>query len=540
MCTTGGFSRWVQLHVVNKYLNVYILSSGHAAGPSAVDTVVDNPSGGKVLRSKRQKALPPEERRKTRTRRQVRHKVKFEIDEASVQEPKTAFRSDKNLKTYEKKKGLPHALQESGDLGAHKEEFGKLGGQAKKELSAAPVQSSSQSRQVPLETSLIVTEEAEKLRGTSESFDNVQRQLKQSNLESSGVTDEAKTRQEAAEGAPRVDVKQVADIESDTPGTSHRGLEVLPAKTETIFGPTQGKRNVKEPVKLPTPNLLVSLVIGVHAKCNKLINICIKAHKFLDTGNEMPENLLRESVVLRAETEATFGTIQDELNINEPNTAPIPKHTLSLAVEVLTKCEKLANMCRKITDVFPDRLPPQIMTSFNHPLHPRLFFMLAEISFLIIKLFSELISALMYLIYIIIHAHYMNILPENIIPSLDTMMVALLDIKIKYNTLCIRYIHEVNILTPGELEEALQYYQTECRETDKSEQTETAEMSSQLSETFHEQDETCSLALSEVPLSYLSLLQKDSVKIRLTVIGIKLSLIGEKILPSTTSKKPSE
>jgi hypothetical protein len=520
-----------------------------------VDTVVGSPLDGKELRSKRKKVLSAEERRETHTvksklsRPQVRDKVKFEL-EASVQEPQIKFRYYKHPKASAEMRELPHTLQESGGLSARKEVFGKLGGQAKNEFHTAPVQSSSKSMEVPLELNLILTQETGMFHATPEYLDNVHRQLKQSNSGSSSVTDEVKTRRGAAEGVPKVDVKQVADtvniirnfsdIGNKTLGTSYREFEVLPDETEIRFEAAQGKLNVNEPDRLPTPKLLVSLAISVLTKCEKLINICRKACNFSDTGNEMPETLHRESIVLHARTETVFGAIQELLNINEPNTIHIPKHSVSMAIGVLIKCEKLASMCTEITVAFPDRLPSLIMTSSIHPLHPRLFFMLAEISFLIIKLFSELISSLISLIYIIIHAEYMDIVPENIISSLDTLIVALFKVGMKYKILCTRYILQLNILSPGKFDQMLQNYQRDCIQIDMSEQTDVprgkVEMPSHLFETLYEEEETCTLGLSEVSQCSLTLLQKDSIKIRLMVIGIKLSLIGEKILPLTALK----
>jgi hypothetical protein len=518
------------MDLVNKYLIFCILSSGQPAGPSTVDTVVDNPSHGKELGSKRQKALSLEKRDKTPTakgecsRPQVRGKVKFE----PLKIPKIPFRYDKSPRTYTKKKELPHTLQESGGQGSSKEVSGKPGGQAKNEFLTEPVQSSSQSVEVPLEASLVPTEETKMLHGTPEVL-----QMKQYSLESSGVTDEVKTQRGATEENPEVDVKQVADTGNEMPETSHREVG-----TGTKFGATQGKLNVNEPDRLPTLNRIVCLAIDVLAKCDKLINICRKKHDFSDTWNDMPESLHRENLVPAAEMAATFGAALSEMNTTESDTVPIPKHLISKGMGVLAKCEKLTSMCREITDVFPERLPTRIMVSFKHHLHPKLFFMLADISFSIIKLLSQFISALMFLIYIIIHVGYMDIIPDNIISSLNTLMVTLSNLEIKYKKLCARYIIHLHFLTPEELQQALQNYQRQCIHTDMSEQSddpgEKTEFSSQLNETLCEQDEACSLPLLEVARCSMSLLEKDSVKVRLRLIGIKLAEIGQKILPLTT------
>jgi hypothetical protein len=533
------------MELVNKYLTLHILSPGHPAGPSVVDIVVDNPSDGKELRSKRQKALPPEECRETptvETGPQVRDEVKFELFELPVKRPEIKYRYGKRTKTSAGIRELSHTLQESGGVGSRKEVVGKLGGQAKTELHTVSVQSSSQSIDVPSEASLTLAEEAELFPGTF--LYSVHRQMKQSNLESSGVTDEVKTQRGATEGDPKVEVKQVADTGHEMPETTHREFVVLPGGSETRFGAAQGKLNVNEPERLPTPKHAVTLTIGLLSKCDKLINMCGKPRKFFYTGSEMPEMPRRESVVLSAKTGTTSGAIQDQLNINEPDTVPIAKHLLSLAMDVLTKCEKLTNTCKEITDVIPHQLARRTMAHFKNSLHPGLYFMLAEISFLIIKLFSELISAFMFLIYVIIHPECMDILPENITSSLDTLMVALLNLEIKYKMLCTRYIIKLNIFTPKELDETLQNYQTECVQIDTSEETdvsgERTKISSEMLQTLYEHDEALFLAPSEVPRCSLTLLEKDSIKTRLTVIGIKLSLIGEKILPLTSLKHPSQ
>jgi hypothetical protein len=508
---------------------------------------MDNPSDGKELRSTRQEALPPEECRGTPSVEiefsppQFRIKVMFELDDARVQRPKVRFQYGRRPKTSAQMKEPPHTLQESGGLVARKEVFGEPAGQAKSELHTVSVPSSSQSAEV----NLSLASEIEMLHGTPESLDNVHRQMKQSKLVSPGFTDEVKTRGGATEGDPEADVKQVTDTGNELPQTSHRKYEVLPAGTKTRFGAAQGKLNANKPNRAPTRKNVVSLAKGVLTKCEKMINICRKPRKFLHIRNKVPEMLNRPSVALRAKTKTTSRATKYQFNLSETDTIPIAERLVSLALGVLTKCEKLASMCREITEVFPDRLLPRIMASSKYPiLHPFLCFMLIEISFLIIKLLSEIMSALMCLIYIIVHKEKMDIVPNIIFSSLDALMIGLLSLETKYKILCTNFIVDVKILTPEELAVTLQGNRTDCIQTAMCEQPgvsgEKTGIPSQLFQTPYEQDEAGSVALLEVARCSLTLLEKDSIKMRLTIVGLKLESMEQKILPLTALKNPSE
>ncbi|XP_023711191.1 uncharacterized protein LOC111866450 isoform X5 [Cryptotermes secundus] len=453
--------------------------------------------------------------------------------EAPVERPEVRFQYDKRPKTSAQMKELPHTLQESGCLVSCKEVFGEPGGQAKVEFHTSPVPSSSQSTKFPWEVSPNLAAKVEMLYGTRESLHNVHRQMKQSNLEYPGFTDEVKIQRGAMEGDPKADVKQVTDT----------GNEVLPAGTETGFADAQGKLNANEPDRAPTRKNVASLVTDILTKCDKLTNICGKPRKFLHNRNELLQMLNRPSVVLRAKTETTSGTTKYQLNMNERDTIPIRESLVSLALGVLTKCQKMANICKEITNVFPEHLLPRIMVSSKYPiLHPILCFMLIEISFLIIKLLSELMSALMSLIYVIIHKGIMNIVPDVIIDSLDTLMISLPSLETKYKILCTNLMIDVKILTPEELDVAVQENQTENMQTDMCEQTgvsgEKTDTPSQLFQTPHEQDEACSAVLLEVPRCSLPLLVKDSIKMRLWTVGLTLELMEQKIV--TALKNPSE
>jgi hypothetical protein len=442
-----------------------------------VDTVVGNPSCEQESRSPCQEALSPEEARETPTVENefVSDKVTVDLDETSVQELKKKFRYKQHPKISVKMKELQHKLQESRCLGFHREVFRKLKAQVNSESDKGPVQYSCQPMEVHLEGNLNLTEQTEELHGSPESVDNVHREMKQSDIDASGVTDEVKTQRVIMERYPDVDVKQVTDT--------------------------------------------------------------VKHSRHLwDIGNEKSGTPHRANEVLPAETQTAFGAIQDKGNGNEPDADPIPKRSISVAMGVLTKCEKLIDMCTKIINVLPDNLLFCIINSNAHHLYQRLFYILTEISFLIIKFLSDLLSAFASMIYIIIHSDNVEIMSENIISAVDTMMLTLPYLEMKYTILCFDYLLKLNILTTERIDQELQNNrtQTECKQTDLSEHTEVSgektESSSQGLETLNEQDEACCLAMSEVARCSVTYPEKCAVKTRLMVIGIMLTSIGHKIL----------
>jgi hypothetical protein len=116
--------------------------------------------------------------------------VKVETGEQSVEEPNNKFRYDQHPKTSVK-------MEELQEL--HKKVFGKQRGQVTCGFHTSRVQSWNELMEVPLDESLILTEETRQLHGTLEFAADVHREMRQPILESLGVTDEEKTHRDARE-----------------------------------------------------------------------------------------------------------------------------------------------------------------------------------------------------------------------------------------------------------------------------------------------------------------------------------------------------